>query len=170
MTRSWSSNYTKFGPPALAVLVLALVGLAAPTAAADPVPMTITVTGVIPTSSREPGGITALDLSYQGNATHLGDYTATGLTLLDHHGDYTGHGCLVAANGTDSVCYDFMGGVQPTDDRCVFTLTHVWTVTGGTGSFADATGGGSATDGLYDECAGTFSATLTGTISRPNSG
>jgi hypothetical protein len=50
----------------------------------------------------------------------------------------------------------------------VLTSTGTYTVTGGTGAFANATGSGTISTEI-DECAGTATGTYTGTISRPNS-
>jgi hypothetical protein len=52
--------------------------------------------------------------------------------------------------------------------QCVLTSTGTYTVTGGTGSFANATGSGIITT-VSDLCAGIAAGTYTGTISQPNS-
>ena len=58
---------------------------------------------------------------------------------------------------------------RPKGGSCVITSTGTYTVTGGTGAFANATGSGTITTQI-DKCAGTATGTYTGTISRPNSG
>ena len=168
MTRLHSTNHGKIGS-GLALLVLTLLGLVAPAAAADQVPFSARGTGVTTGVTHLPGGLIQVDSTFSGRATHLGDFTATTTRLVDHQGNSTGTSCLVAANGTDSVCYATSGHLERTKRSCVVTLTAAYTVTGGTGSFANATGGGTVTV-LIDECAGTVSGTLTGTISQPNSG
>jgi uncharacterized membrane protein len=52
------------------------------------------------------------------------------------------------------------------DGRVISTGTY--TVTGGTGAFANATGSGTIVT-VIDVCAGTATGTYTGTISRPHS-
>ena len=150
------------------MLVLTLFGLAAPATAGDQVPFSASGTGEVTGTMHQPGGLTQVDQSFSGTATYLGEFTGTGVGLLDQHGNFTQIACLVGSNGIDSVCIAISGHLERMRDSCVATSTAPYTVTGGTGSFANATGGGTFT-GQYDECAGTTSATLTGTISQPNS-
>ena len=167
-TRLWRTHTCMVGS-CLAVVVLTLCGLAAPASAGDQVPFSASGTGVVTGTTHLPGGLTQVDQSFSGNATHLGNFTGTGTGLLDHQGNFTQTSCLVGATGTDSVCIAFGGDLERTKGSCVATTTGLYTVTGGTGSFARASGEGTFT-AQFDECAGITSATLTGTISRPNSG
>jgi len=57
------------------VVLLTLVGLAAPAAADDQVPFTLHGTGVVAGVMHLPGGLTQVDFSSSGTATHLGSYT-----------------------------------------------------------------------------------------------
>ena len=167
MRRLWNTTSRRIGS-SLVVVVLTLCGLAAPAAADDQVPFTLRGTGVITGVTHLPGGLTQLDISHSGRATHLGDYTGPTTTIVDHHGNFAATVVLIGANGTDSVFITVSGHFEDTSN-CVTTSTGTYTVTGGTGAFANATGSGTFT-ALRDQCAGTGSATYTGTISRPNSG
>jgi hypothetical protein len=168
MRHFWNTYYRTIGI-SLALVVLTLLGLAAPASAADQVPYSATDVTVSTNRTRVPGGIIQSDVSGTGNATYLGDYTATGTALLDPHGNFTYTGCNVGANGKDSVCFALSGHVERTQDPCVVTSAGPYTVTGGTGKFANATGSGTFTS-QSDTCTNTTTTTVTGTISQPNSG
>ena len=75
---------------------------------------------------------------------------------------------MVSANEKDSVFLSVIGQFETSKDKCVRTSIGTYTVTGGTGAFANATGSGTIVTQI-DLCAGTASGTYTGTISRPNS-
>lgn len=169
MRRLWNTTSRRIGS-SLVVIVLTLCGLAAPAAAADQVPFTLSGTAVVTGVTHLPGGLTQVDLSHSGTATHLGNYTGPATSILDHQGNFAATVVLVGANGTDSVFLTVSGHFEGgTGGSCVVTSTGTYTVTGGTGAFANATGSGT-TFTERDECAGTGSGTYTGTISRPNSG
>lgn len=169
MKHAWNTASRRIGS-SLAVLVLILFGLAAP-AAADEVPFTATGTAVITGVTRLPGGLTQLDASVTGTATHLGNTTGPLTRIQNHQGNFVSTAVFVGANGTDSVFLTINGTFESTggsDDKCVLTSTGTYTVTGGTGAFANATGSGTISTEI-DKCAGTATGTYTGTISRPNS-
>jgi hypothetical protein len=168
MRRLWNTTSRRIGSR-LVVVVLTLCGLAAP-AAADQVPFTATGTAVITGVTHLPGGLTQLDASVTGTATHLGNTTGPLTRIQDHQGNFVSTAVFVGANGTDSVFLTINGQFESAHgDKCVLTSTGTYTVTGGTGAFANATGSGTISTQI-DQCAGTATGTYTGTISRPNSG
>ena len=167
MRRLWNTTSRRIGS-SLVVVVLILCGLAAP-AAANQVPFTASGTAVITGVTHLPGGLTQLDCSVSGTATHLGNTTGPLTRIQDHQGNFVSTAVFVGANGTDSVFLTINGQFERTSGKCVLTSTGTYTVTGGTGAFFNATGSGTITT-VIDQCAGTATGTYTGTISQPNSG
>lgn len=129
-----------------------------------------TSTGVITGVTKLPGGLTQFTGTASGSATHLGDVTASFTRIQDNQGNFSTITVLVGANGKDSVFISTSGLFEQGKggDKCALTSTGTYTVTGGTGAFANATGSGTV-ETQADLCAGTFVSTLTGTISQPNS-
>jgi hypothetical protein len=155
-----------------AALTVTALGLAAPAAAANQVPFTATGTAQITGVTHLPGGMTQLDCSVSGTATHLGNTTGPLTRIQDHQGNFVSTTVFVGANGTDSVFLTINGNFESaggSGGKCVLTSTGTYTVTGGTGAFANATGSGTITTEI-DKCAGTATGTYTGTISQPNAG
>ncbi len=72
---------------------------------------------------------------------------------------------LTAADG-DQVTWTVDDEACPTATPFVYEISAEYTVTGGTGRFAGATGGGTI-ECLGDFANGTFAFTTTGTISQP---
>jgi hypothetical protein len=140
------------------------------TAPDDQVSFTATATGVLTGLTKLPGGLTQLNFNGSGNATHLGDYTGSATRIQDNQGNFGTTAVMVGANGMDSVFLSVSGRFETSKDKCVGTSIGTYTVTGGTGAFANATGSGTF-EAQFDLCAGTGtgSGTYTGTISRPNS-
>jgi hypothetical protein len=153
-----------FGLLIAALSFLAIAGTAA--AGGQEVPFHVTYSGAGGFSS--PSSVFFIG---SGVASHLGLVTTNGGATdftpatacpaggIDNHHFET----FTAANGdtlsllsNDTACWD-----SPTLLRC--TVCE-WTVTGGTGRFADAKGKGSL-QGWVDLAAGTFAGEITGTIS-----
>jgi hypothetical protein len=125
-----------------------------------------------PFKGRSEGMITASELcpggelfSEEGNATHLGLYTATGCTFVVGAQSPTvlliaGGGMVTAANG-DQINIAFTGTIDIGGDPWVGEV--VVSVAGGTGRFADASG---QFDYVQLRQAGgpAYTATATGTI------
>jgi len=100
-----------------------------------------------------------------GHGTHLGRFTLTYQEQVDlQTGIGVGTVVFTAANG-DSVFAVFTGQAAPTSDPNVLSLTEVYTITGGTGRFADATGGFTL-ERLLNLTTGISSGSFRGTISR----
>jgi hypothetical protein len=134
----------------------------------DQVPFTVTGTAALTAVTKLPGGLTQLDFSLVGNATHLGSFTGPGIRIQNKQGDFTSSGALISANEVDSVFLNISGQFASSDGNCVITSTGTYTVTGGTGAFANATGSGTIVTQI-DLCARTASGIYSGTISRPHS-
>jgi hypothetical protein len=169
MRRLWNTTSRRIGSR-LVVAVLTLCGLAAPAAADDQVSFTAEGTAVLTSLTHLPGGLTQLSGTVSGSATHLGNVTGPTTRIQDHQGNFSTTTVLVGANGTDSVFLAISGQFEsPHGNKCVITSTGTYTVTGGTGKFANATGSGTITTEI-DQCEGTATGIYEGTISRPNSG
>ena len=109
--------------------------------------------------------------------TGTGHYDHLGLTMLRFPSSITGqatcggftateHDTYTGANG-DSVFQTVHDTICPTSTPNAFALTGSFTVTGGTGRFAHASGSGTvqASITFTSATAGTFTGTQTGTIS-----
>ena len=102
-----------------------------------------------------------------GEAAHLGRYTVTYEVQVDlPTGTGTGLSAhYVAANG-DSLFAEGSGQATPTDNPTVFNVVETYTITGGTGRFADATGSFTEERRVNIET-GVTSGTISGTIILP---
>ena len=102
-----------------------------------------------------------------GEATHLGRYTVSYEVEVDLPTG-TGSGLsaqYVAANG-DSLFAEGSGQATPTDDPSVFVVVEIYTITGGTGRFAGATGSFTETRQV-NIATGVTSGTMDGKIILP---
>jgi hypothetical protein len=98
-----------------------------------------------------------------GNATQLGKFTVTyqaEVNLLTFVG--IGSSEFTAANG-DQVFADFVGHSTPTGTPNLISIVEVYTITGGTGRFADATGTFTL-ERLKDQVTGSTTGSFDGTI------
>ena len=102
-----------------------------------------------------------------GEATHLGRYTVSYEVEVDlPTGTGTGLSAqYVAANG-DSLFAEGSGQATPTDNPTVFNVTETYTITGGTGRFAGATGSFTEERQVNIET-GVTSGTISGNIVLP---
>ena len=104
-------------------------------------------------TSFDPGGIgtipplgcfadgLAFEIEAGGLVTHLGRSTLTAVSeVFFPTGEQCGEAVVTAANG-DELWFDFEGG-SATDPTGQITFSGNWAITGGTGRFADAEGGG----------------------------
>ncbi len=134
------------------------------------VSFTAIATGTITGVTKLPGGLTQINFNGSGSATHLGSVTGVLTRLQDNQGNFGSTAVMVGANGKDSIFLSISGQFtgKGGGDKCLVTSTGTYTVTGGAGAFANATGSGTLQT-QFDLCAGTASGTYTGTISQPNS-
>jgi len=132
------------------------------------VPFRGTYTTVVSEAGFIPPSTVQLDIWGEGSATYLGQSTWYSLSSVDiNTGEQWGSTAEVASNG-DELHYDYLGGSGVDPDTGLTFFSGEWTVTGGTGRFANATGGGTY-EGTADGTQGTGQITLIGQISRPNS-
>ena len=151
----------------LALAVVVVLGLTGPAAAGDQVPFKGGLEGVDMTTAVKPPFVSA-QVSAQGNATHLGNFTYAALVTVDARTRIgTGTFLFTAANG-DTVFGTLSGQAKPTA-RNVLTIVENAIITGGTGRFAGATGG-FAVIRLKNTVTGATAGDFAGTISSPGAG
>lgn len=115
-----------------------------------------TVVAVPPTASLTRDGT--------GTSTYLGKYTEHIVMTIDLPTmSSTGAATFTAANG-DTVTATVVGQATPTD-ATTFSIVEIYTITGGTGRFAGATGTFTL-QSTVDETTGISSGTFSGVIDR----
>ncbi len=125
----------------LLLMVMAGIGYAAPAAAEKQLPFKGTMQAVETYQLAFP--TLFVDASGSGNATHLGRFTVSYQIVVQLFPDGTGIGSesarFVAANG-DSLFAKGSGLGIPTETPNVNRIVERYTITGGTGRFAGASG------------------------------
>ena len=153
----------------LALVVSAVLGLTGPAAAGELVPLRARLEGSLTsTPVAPPSTIFDIRTSATGNASHLGRFTMERLGRIDRSTATlvgTASFTLKAANG-DTVYGTFTITGSPTPTPGVINAVDTYTITGGTGRFAGATGA-FVVQRLTNKITLTDTGTLTGSISSP---
>jgi len=108
----------------------------------------------------------SLDLTGSGNATQLGLFTMSfqGEVFIPTSSG-TGTATLVAADGS-SLYANVLGQGTPTENPGIISIAEMWTITGGTGRFAGATGNFTV-ERVLNQATGVSSGTIIGNIVIP---
>jgi len=141
------------------------VGLA-PASAANQVPFKSHFSGSLALD-----GVSNIQLTGSGNASKLGNSTNySAITIVGPascEGGFAVHGVetLTAADG-EQLIWTVDDEACPTATTGIYQISGAFTIVGGTGRFAGATGGGTI-DCLGNFGNRTFDFTVTGTVSQP---
>jgi hypothetical protein len=152
----------------VALTVLAVGLLARPVEAGSQIPLRGRLEGLVTRSGAPP--IVTVNIAAEGTASQLGRFEVS----IPHEvviatRTATGSYLFVAANG-DTLTADFVGHSMPTaEDPTVLYIVETATITGGTGSFAGATGSFTC-ERLYDTIEGITVGSFEGTVSSPGAG
>jgi len=151
----------------LALTVLTVAGLASPAAAQQEVPFRGAYTLDFTVTETDILGVFRIEYAGTGHASHLGRSITAAESLLDTRVvpfTTTGTETFTAANG-DEVFTSFDGTSSPPDPNGIAYFAGSFVITGGTGRFLGATGGGEA-EGTVNVVTVTSEQTFSGTISR----
>jgi hypothetical protein len=158
----------KLSVPMIVALLLAILVVGTTLAAAsarNPLPLKGSIEAL--ETYQASGPTVFVTATGSGKATHLGRYTVSYEVEVDlPTGTGTGLSAqYVAANG-DSLFAEGSGQATPTDDPSVFMVVEIYTITGGTGRFAGATGSFTETRQV-NLATGVTSGTIDGNITLP---
>jgi hypothetical protein len=134
----------------LALLVCVAFGVTIATAKAAPPNWKVSAVGTSTLADLDLVNFTRTDVdAFSGHSSHLGQFTATGYHVLDLlTGEFAGVATYTAAN-SDAINVTYSGQLFPSGDAAFpFGATATIEISGGTGRFADATGGGVLTGGF----------------------
>jgi hypothetical protein len=148
----------------LALAVCAGLGLGGPAAADAVVPFQGSLTG-----HADGSGFPSVVVHATGHATQLGQFALTMPHVVNPPAN-TAAGTFefVAANG-DTLFGTQTGVATLTATPNLIFIVETATITGGTGRFADATGGFTI-ERLYDRVSGATAGLIQGTLSAPGAG
>ena len=151
-------------PAGLALAVVVVLGLSSHVTAGEQVPFKGGVEGVDIVTPLTPPFV-AVEVTATGNATQLGKFTLSILATVNRTTRVaTGAFEFVAANG-DTV-FGTLTGQSTLTAPGVLTIEETFTITGGTGRFADATGSFTGTrfkNLITNETIGVFEGTISST-------
>lgn len=152
---------------ALALTAVLVLRIAGTVAAGDQVPFKGSLAGTVTITPISPPVVSVL-IEGTGNATHLGRYTLE-FTAVVNQATRTQAGpatiVITSANG-DRITAEGSGGQATLVAPGVLSIVDPATITGGTGRFADATGG-FVIRRTFFVAAGVTTGSFEGTISRP---
>jgi hypothetical protein len=154
---------------ALALIALCLILSTIPSSAGSQVPFNSTLSLVAQpaTTNPCPSGTFRLQISGGGHATHMGAITdSQGHCQNPLTGAFTDGQYVFTTVGGDTVFGSYSGQLIPAAGN-TFAIQGQFTITGGTGRFSGATGGGAATGTQFPN--GEATLVLSGTISSVGS-
>ena len=123
------------------LILFAVLCCVQPIWAAEQVPFNGTVAGYVTSVTPQDGSHLLFEVTVSGIATHLGRFTGEAQVVQNvADGSYVGSFTWTADNG-DTISGTFSGQLIPTGTPGVFENIQQSILTGGTGRFADATGG-----------------------------
>lgn len=149
------------------ILILAAVGCGDETSGPAPETFTATFTSGDVTTGAGRCPDQTVFISGPGTSTPGGGLTTelSHCTASQNPLAFTDGTFIFTYSGGDEVSGTYSGALIPTETPTVFDVDGEFTITDGTGAFADATGSGSIT-GSLDVASGDASITLDGTIER----
>jgi hypothetical protein len=149
--------------------VISGLALSHPAAAHDQVPFKAHAVSETIATTAFP--IVTIDVRGSGVATHLGRFTQVQQHFINLLGDplgfYGGVYTFIGANG-DTLIGGYGGRLVPTSMANVYLIDGAFTIEGGTGRFAGASGSGEAS-GVTDLSTGAVNLVLDGAIRSPGS-